>query len=327
LSKTKNGGVNGVNWSKDGNYLTYESSEENAHVVIKSFHITTGKIETITTTRLNSYNAQFTPDGKWLYFVSERNLTSSVGSPWGARQPEPYYDKTAKIYGMPMEENQLFPFYQTDGWLEEKKEDVKKDEKSKDEAKPKTKESKVEPAVKNIDWLTAAKQLYEIPLPGKNILRMRITEKHIYWAEMEANQYNKQKLYALKIGHEKQLEPTLVAEDINGFDLSPDKKKLIIEKSSMLHVSDADGSKVDSDKTKVDLSNWVFQFDPMDDWKQMFNDAWRMERDYFYDRNLHGVDWPATRKRYETLLPRTRSPDSPNGIRAFCPPHFCLRWR
>lgn len=110
MSKTKNGGVNGVNWSKDGNYLTYESSEENAHVVIKSFHITTGKIETITTTRLNSYNAQFTPDGKWLYFVSERNLTSSVGSPWGARQPEPYYDKTAKIYGMPMEENQLFPF-------------------------------------------------------------------------------------------------------------------------------------------------------------------------------------------------------------------------
>ena len=304
VEQNENGGVNGVNWSKDGNYLTYESSEENSHVVIKSFQITTGKIETITTTRLNSYNAQFTTDNKWLYFVSERNLTSSVGSPWGSRQPESYYDKTAKIYAMPLEENQLFPFYQTDGWLDEKKEEVKKDEKSKDEAKSKNKESKIEPAVKSIDWLAAAKQLYEIPIPGKNMLRMRITDKHIYWAEMEANQYNKQKLYALKIGHEKQLEPTLIADDINGFDLSPDKKKLIIEKSNMLHVTDADGSKVDLDKTKLDLSNWVFQFDPMDDWKQMFNDAWRMERDYFYDRNLHGVDWPATRKRYETLLPR-----------------------
>jgi len=303
IEQNENGGVYGVSWTKDGSYLTYESTEENLNVIIKSYHIPTGKIESITTTRLNSYNAQFTLDHKWLYFVSERNLNSTVGSPWGSRQPEPYFDKVAKIYALSLEENQRFPFYQTDGWLEEKKEEVKKDEK--EEAKPKKKEIKTEPVVvTRIDWPAAAKRLYEIPVPGKNMLRMRIAEKHIYWTEIEANQYNKQKLYALKIDYEKKLEPTLVAEDITGFDLSSDKKKLVIDKSNTLSISDADGSKADLDKTKLDLSSWVFQFDPMDDWKQMFNDAWRMERDYFYDRNLHGVDWNAVRKRYETLLPR-----------------------
>ena len=303
IEQNENGGVYGVSWTKDGSYLTYESTEENLNVIIKSYHIPTGKIESITTTRLNSYNAQFTLDHKWLYFVSERNLNSTVGSPWGSRQPEPYFDKVAKIYALSLEENQRFPFYQTDGWLEEKKEEVKKDEK--EEAKPKKKENKTEPVVvTRIDWPAAAKRLYEIPVPGKNMLRMRIAEKHIYWTEIEANQYNKQKLYSLKIDYEKKLEPTLVAEDITGFDLSSDKKKLVIDKSNTLSISDADGSKADLDKTKLDLSSWVFQFDPMDDWKQMFNDAWRMERDYFYDRNLHGVDWNAVRKRYETLLPR-----------------------
>ncbi len=52
------------------------------------------------------------------------------------------------------------------------------------------------------------------------------------------------------------------------------------------------------------MANWSFQIDPVEDWKQMYADAWRMMRDYFYDRNLHKVDWPAIRKQYEPLLAR-----------------------
>lgn len=303
IEQNENGYAGTVAWMKDGNYLTYESVEDNLNVVLKSYHIPTGKIQAITTNRLNSYNSQFTSDLKWLYFVSERNLNSAVGSPWGSRQPEPYYDKVAKMYALSLDESQSFPFLQPDGWTEEKKEaenaDVKKEVNSKSK-----KETKSAPVAITIDWSAAAKRLYEIPVSGKNILRMRIAEKHIYWTEMEANQYDKQKLYSLKIGFEKKLEPTLVAEDITGYDLSPDKKKVVIDKKGTLYIAEADGSKADLEKIKLDLSNWSFQFDPMDDWKQMFNDAWRMERDYFYDRNLHGVDWPAVRKRYESLLPR-----------------------
>src|SRR5207237_9253827 len=42
--------------------------------------------------------------------------------------------------------------------------------------------------------------------------------------------------------------------------------------------------------------------DPVAEWQQLFTEAWRLERDYFYDPNMHGVDWKAMRQRYGSLL-------------------------
>ena len=41
----------------------------------------------------------------------------------------------------------------------------------------------------------------------------------------------------------------------------------------------------------IDFSGCAFSINPREDWKQLYKDAWRMERDYFYDKNMHGVDW------------------------------------
>ena len=71
-----------------------------------------------------------------------------------------------------------------------------------------------------------------------------------------------------------------------------------------LAIADADGSKVDTDKAKLQLDNWTFEINPQQDWTQMFDDAWRMMRDYFYDRELHKVNWEGVRKQYEPLLTR-----------------------
>jgi tricorn protease len=69
-------------------------------------------------------------------------------------------------------------------------------------------------------------------------------------------------------------------------------------------VADANGQKVDVEKSRLQLENWTFQVNLPQDWKQIFNDAWRMERDYFYDRDMHKVDWLAIKAHYETLLNR-----------------------
>jgi tricorn protease len=52
------------------------------------------------------------------------------------------------------------------------------------------------------------------------------------------------------------------------------------------------------------LDNWSFVIDPQEDWNEMFHDAWRMMRDYFYDRNLHNVNWVAIRDQYAPLVAR-----------------------
>ena len=58
------------------------------------------------------------------------------------------------------------------------------------------------------------------------------------------------------------------------------------------------------DKTVVPLDGWQLHFDVRDEWRQMFAEAWRLERDYFYDRGMHGVDWPAMRAKYAPLVDR-----------------------
>jgi tricorn protease len=54
----------------------------------------------------------------------------------------------------------------------------------------------------------------------------------------------------------------------------------------------------------VNLRDWIFSLDPREEWRQMFIEAWRLERDYFYDRGMHGVDWKAMRDKYLPLVDR-----------------------
>ena len=60
----------------------------------------------------------------------------------------------------------------------------------------------------------------------------------------------------------------------------------------------------DQGKAAVRVDDWQFAVEPADEWRQMFLDAWRMHRDWFYDTRLHGVDWLAVRHKYAALLPR-----------------------
>ena len=60
----------------------------------------------------------------------------------------------------------------------------------------------------------------------------------------------------------------------------------------------------DLQKHKIDLDGWAFSMGVREDWRQIFIDAWRLERDYFYDPDMHGVDWKATLEKYLPLVER-----------------------
>jgi tricorn protease len=101
-------------------------------------------------------------------------------------------------------------------------------------------------------------------------------------------------------------------EGVNSYELSGDGKKLFIRKKDDLFVLDS-ALKADAFKTpktleeaKVDLKDWTFSVVPTEEFREMFLDAWRLHRDYFYDRNMHHVDWPAIRERYLPLVDRVR---------------------
>jgi tricorn protease len=97
----------------------------------------------------------------------------------------------------------------------------------------------------------------------------------------------------------------VVVDQIRSAQLSMNGKKILVRKGTNLHVIDAKATKVANiNDSRVDLTGWTFPIDTRDDFRQIFVDAWRLERDWFYDPKMHGVDYKATLDKYLPLVKR-----------------------
>ncbi|MFI5134191.1 MAG: PDZ domain-containing protein, partial [Chitinophagales bacterium] len=309
-------GIGGLGWSPNSHYLDFTRGLENLTNQICVVDTKTMKLIPVSTQRLESYNPAWTSDNHWLYFISERNLQTKVYSPWGPRQPEPYYSDVNYIYAMALDTGLNFPFLQTDSWLSDSvyntlskaKDTATKDKNGK--GKPETSMSDI-----SVNWDKANQSLYRVPVKNGNLRSLAISKDgYLYWINYgSGGEENPAKIFSLKIAESKKYEPVEIASGVSGFTLSTDKKKLVIFfTNKSMAVADANGQKVDAEKSKLQLDNWTFQINPPQDWKQIFEDAWRMERDYFYDRDMHKVDWLAVKAHYETLLDRITDRDELN---------------
>ena len=289
------GDINEIAWSPNSRFLNFTRGIENLNSQICVVDTRNMKMVPITTTRLDSHSPAWSADSNWMYFVSERNLVTSVQGPWGSRQPEPHYTEASNIYAMPLDSGAKFPFLQTDSWLMDSTFNPSA-----------VNDKKGNKSAKMYNWNQLKTMLYQVPVKNANIYSVAAANGYLYWLDAgdETNE-DGGKIYALKIGESKEYKPTEIASKVTGFDLAANKKKLLIYyMNKTLAIADADGSKVDMDKAKLQLDNWAFEINPQQDWTQMFDDAWRMMRDYFYDRDLHKVNWEAVKKQYEPLLSR-----------------------
>jgi tricorn protease len=92
----------------------------------------------------------------------------------------------------------------------------------------------------------------------------------------------------------------------SGFTLSVDQKRALLKVEDAWHVVDVGDGKepeLDLEEFKLDVERVQVKVDPPAEWAQMFHEAWRINRDFFYDPGYHGADWPAMRERYAAFLP------------------------
>ena len=82
----------------------------NTFAQIKVFNVNTGAIQVLTSDRYNSFSPAWSSDGKWLYFLSDRMLKTAIPSPWGPRQPDPYFDRSMKVYELALTPGLRSPF-------------------------------------------------------------------------------------------------------------------------------------------------------------------------------------------------------------------------
>jgi tricorn protease len=285
-----------VGWSNDSRFMNFVQTLPNEADQLCVVDVSTMKMAPVTTDRLNSFDPSWC-DSSWLFFLSERSLHTRVGSPWGSRQPEPYYTETRKIYAMPLDTGARFPFLATDSWMTD----------SLYNPGAKTVSHKHGGVSRAYDWSRLQKELYEVPVKNANLANLSAVNGWLYWMDygVPGSGESGAKLYALQIKEAKKYEPVEVASGVVSYRVSRNRKKLLVRFANRtLAIADVNGQKIDVEKTKLVLENWNFVVDPAEDWKEMFADAWRMMRDYFYDRDLHKVDWAGVRKQYEPLVER-----------------------
>ena len=306
-------------WSPDGQWLAFVNSDANEYGVIWLYSLATDQAVAVTSPRTDTFSPAWSPDGKWLYFLSARALQTVVGAPWGLRQPEPFLDRTVKIYQLALAADTKRSPFQPDDELVPTTKKPTPSEKKPDEPETKapayTPSAETEnPKSKNpgtlvqLDGLAA--RLWEVPVPAGSYSRLAVADKTLFFLDRARGAADSPepagaKLIAVEIKN-KDLEPATVADGLADYDLSADGKKLLLRRTNDLFVIDAAAKPAGPalDKAKVNLAALKFSFLPRESWRQMFTDAWRLHRDYFYDPAMHGVDWKANLAKHLPLVDR-----------------------
>jgi len=298
IQRGKFGRFQGLTWSADSRWLAYSTEAENLNEQIYLYDVQRGSRLTATTDRYNSFSPRFSKDGKWLYLISERHLKSLIKSPWGRYQPEPLFDKRSKIYMLALQEGLRSPFAPPNELQLKREESDNKEKNSKKKGKSRKLQIKA-------DGLSA--RLYEVPVPPGNFSELTSNGELLFWVEEELGSGNKS-LKAFKVGYSAKPKVVTVAEKIHSFQLSADGRSLMIRLKKAIHVVDAKAEKIKlKSKNQIQLKDWRLSVQPREEWRQMFIESWRLERDYFYDPGMHGVDWPGMLERYLPLVSRVRS--------------------
>ncbi|MDQ8155345.1 MAG: S41 family peptidase, partial [Gemmatimonadota bacterium] len=295
-------GTGAVAWSPDSRWLAFEMSAPNSFQQIKIFSVESGKNLALTSDRTNSSAPAWDPKGEFIYFLSDRNLRTLVGAPWGNRRPEPYFDKEIELYQVALRPGLRSPFLPDDELHKPAPRAARGDSARAPAKMDSVKAVQIEP-----EGLMA--RIRRLPVPSGNYGWLAATSDALFYTSRGSGADAKTDLVALKIGNEKP-EPVVVEGGIRSAELSGNGRSLLVRKENALYVLEARAAKAgDISDERLDLSGWTFSIDVRDDFRQLFTDAWRMERDWFYDPQLHGVDYEATLKKYGALVPRitTRS--------------------
>lgn len=277
IAKSDVGPINSFNWSQDNRYITYVQPEkEMSNIII--YDLNTKQKHQVTDGWYNSASPNFSKDGKYLVFVSARTFNPTYGSTeWNH-----VYNNMNKVYILPLTKDARIPFAPQNDDLKAEKPAVKEEKKEKKKDSP-------EPASNDYYFENANNRIIELPVAASYYYNVHMIGDNVYY-----NRGGQTNLYDLK--KEKEIN---LGQNIS---FGAKYQKALAISGSNFQVIDIPTSPV-SISEPISTAGLKKLVDYRQEWMQIYSESWRQMRDFFYARNMHGVDWNAIYDKYKVLIP------------------------
>lgn len=287
------GDITTYTWSPDSKWLAYSKNAENNFSVIWLHSVAEGKNTQLTSGLTNDDSPTFDPKGRYIYFVSTRDFNLTFSN-WEFNY---IYTNPVRVYvGILAADGPALFLPESD---EEKPKDDKPAmaaaDKPKEEPKPAAGAASATPTVK-IDFAGFEDRVRAIPGPSNTYRSLRGTNDGVLYLTGQGPG-TRLELYNLE-AKDKQT----ILEGVNGYVLSADGKQVLYARGNDFGIAPLRPGQKAGDNLLA-LDRMEKRIDPRAEWKQMYVDAWRTMRDWFYDPGMHSMDWRAVRAKYEVLLP------------------------
>jgi len=300
--------IHDATFAPDARWLAYSIVNANQQRSIWIDNIGSGRPTRVSEAFANDYEPVFSPDGKYLYFVSTRHENPTANEiEFNVASIE-----MDGIYVATLRKSEPSPFapQMDEGAVGGGKGKDKDDDKDKGKWKP----GASSPVSIDFDGLMA--RAVPLPIPAADITQLDARDDNIYYRVGQPQMLegalprSKSSLHIYNL--EKRKDATL-AEDLDSYSLSYDGSKVLFKKSGDDdsddggHYAIADAKMPEEDKKpeakSLDLSHMRTRVEPKQEWAEMFENAWRLERDLFVNSKMNGVNWQAVHDAYAKLLP------------------------
>lgn len=287
-------------WSPNSQYLVYQKILPSGLPGLMLFDTARDDHLTLSDGLSPDHDPVFSHDGQYLLFLSERDYPIR----FSAFEFNYLYNRATRIYMTPLNPQTPHPFPprsdEEEGSSGNDSEGVEVPSKAKGKG-DKDQDNTDSKALQSDRPIVAdgfvARTLALPNLPPADYAELATSDGFVFYLRADAE--GQAAVYRYDLA--KRQEETILAR-AESFVLSRDGKKILYTADSALGIANVEPN-LDPQAGKLDLSTLRIKLDPRNEWRQMFVDAWRIGRDWFYDPAMHGVDWTALRQRYGELVP------------------------
>lgn len=278
-------------WSSDSKWMAYTKVTETQFKQVFLYSVDQKKSYALTDGLSDASEPIFDRGGKYLYFFASTDAGPVLN--W-FDQSNADMRATNSIYLVTLQKETISPFAKESD--EEKIKEPADTSKSKKNATP-TAEKKS--GTLAIDWEGIQNRIIDLPVKAGNFAQLGMgNEDELLYITFSDDNQGSGMLHKYDIKKRKDKE----VMEMDGYSLSADGKKMLYSNGSSFGITNT-GEKPEPGKGMLNTDDIQVKIDPLAEWPQIFDEAWRVNRDYFYDPGMHGTNWLAMKKKYAAFLP------------------------